>query len=84
MSAGNAATRAARRPVNVLMLVATAVGLFFGLTAPDVSPVVGPALGATATTAVFLNNDGPVDDDAGDDDDDDDGDGRGGGGGGPQ
>ncbi len=81
MPAGSAATRAARRPINVLMLIATAVGLLFGLTAPDVSPVVGAAFGATGATAAGLNGDDAnpgTNANANADPDDDDGDGDGG------
>lgn len=70
-----AVPRLSARPVNLIMIIATLVGLWFGFTAPDVSPVVGPALtGAVGAAALQDGGDGA----------DEDGPGRDGGGGGPR
>ena len=41
-----------RRPVSLVLVTATVLGLWFGLTAPDVSPVAPPA-------AAVAPDDGP-------------------------
>jgi len=58
MPAGTAAvSRRARRPVSMIMIGATVLGLWFGFTAPDTSPVVEPPVG-TATTLVVAETTG--------------------------
>jgi hypothetical protein len=48
------------RATAVLVTLATACGLWFGITAPDVSPVSAPA--ATPTTQVDQGDPAPVQD----------------------
>jgi hypothetical protein len=51
MSGRHAGARTARRNSTLLMSVATVLGLWFGVSAPDVSPVAAPAPAAEVQPA---------------------------------
>ena len=60
MSGRHAGSPVARRGSVLLMTVATVLGLWFGVSAPDVSPVAAPVPAAPAQPAVVVPAPAPV------------------------